>query len=126
MATGARERSIIRSSDRVSTSRIALANIEFAVSPDDSVRLARQAIADASAQRADIICFPESYVPGYRSPASRLPPPDQAFLDRAWADVARAAAAGQITVVLGTERVVDHRRLISTLVINRDGSFQGF
>jgi predicted amidohydrolase len=110
---------------RVSTSRIALANIELAASPDDSVRLAKTAIAEASGQRADIICFPECYVPGYRT-TGKLPPPDPEFLDRAWADIAQAAAAGNITVVLGTERVVDNRLLISALVINRDGSFEGF
>ena len=110
----------------MSTSRIALANIEFAASPDDSVRLVKTAIAEASAQRADIICFPECYVPGYRTTARPLPPPDPEFLDRAWTDIAQAAAAGNITVVLGTERIVGDRLLISALVINRDGSLEGF
>jgi predicted amidohydrolase len=112
--------------DDVSTSRIALANIEFAASPDESVSLATQAIADASALRADIICFPESYVPGYRTTLRPLPPPDQSFLERAWSEISRAAAAGNIAVVLGTERVVDHRLLISALVINPDGTRAGW
>jgi predicted amidohydrolase len=109
----------------VSTSRIALANIEFAVSPDDSVKLATLAIAEASARHADIICFPESYVPGYRTTLRPLPPPDHGFLERAWSAISRAAAAGNIAVVLGTERVVDHRLLISALVIDRDGTRAG-
>jgi predicted amidohydrolase len=112
--------------DHVSTSRIALANIQFAASPDESVSLAVRAIADASAEQADIICFPESYVPGYRTATRPLPPPDQRFLERAWSEISRAAAAGHIAVVLGTERVVEQRLLISTLVINRDGTVAGF
>ena len=44
--------------------RIALANIRAATSPDESVALARQAIARAAAERAEIVCFPEGYVPG--------------------------------------------------------------
>ena len=110
----------------MSTSRIALANIQFAASPDESVSLAVRAIADASAERADIICFPESYVPGYRTATRPLPPPDEGFLERAWSEISRAAAAGHIAVVLGTERVVERRLLISTLVINRDGTVAGF
>ena len=110
----------------MSTIRVALANIPYAASPAESVRLATEAIADASAGRADVICFPESYVPGYRTAARPAQPPDPEFLEAAWSEISRAAAAGAITVVLGTERVVDHRLLISALVINRDGRRQGF
>src|SRR6476659_7710294 len=106
--------------------RIALANLPFASSPDESVVFANRAIADAAAEHADVICFPEAYVPGYRAATKPLPPADAGFLDRAWADIARAALAGHITVVLGTERVVDDRLLLSALVINRDGSLEGF
>ena len=110
----------------MSTSRIALANIQFAASADESVSLALQAIADASAERADVICFPESYVPGYRTTTRTPPPPDAVFLERAWSSIARAAAELNIAVVLGTERVVEGRLLISALVINRDGTVAGF
>ena len=106
--------------------RIALANLPFASSPDESVICANQAIAEASAEHADVICFPEAYVPGYRAAAKPLTPADSGFLDRAWAEIARAALAGDITVILGTERVVDDRLLLSALVINRDGSLEGF
>lgn len=106
--------------------RIALANLPFASSPDESVVFATQAIAEAVAEHADVICFPEAYVPGYRTATKPLAPADSGFLDRAWAEIARAARAGHITVVLGTERVVDDRLLLSALVINRDGSLEGF
>src|SRR5262245_50255980 len=110
----------------VSHIRIALANIEFPTSPDESVTLAKQAIADAAAAQAAVICFPEAYVPGYRTAARSLASPDQEFLDDAWAEVANAARANDITVILGTERVLDGQLLISTLVIDRDGTPQGF
>jgi predicted amidohydrolase len=110
----------------MSTIRIALANIRFPTSPEESVTLAQNAIAQASQERADIICFPECYVPGYRAIGKQVPPPDPAFLDRAWSAIAAAAAEGNVGVVLGTERVVDGRLLISALVINRDGTIAGF
>jgi len=47
-------------------------------------------VARAADAFADVVCFPECYVPGYRTPASTLPPPDAAFLERAWSSVAAA------------------------------------
>lgn len=110
----------------MATARIALANLPYPDSPDDSVARAERAIHEAAAAGAEIICFPEAYVPGYRGLGHKPPPPDAAFLERAWARIAKAAAASNIAVVLGTERVVDGTPMISALVINRDGSVAGF
>src|SRR5688572_31955241 len=91
----------------MSTVRIALANVRVPTTPDDSVRLATSAVADAGRQGAAVICFPECFIPGYRWPGHQTPPPDPAFLDRACATVADAARLARIAVVLGTERVTD-------------------
>ncbi len=88
----------------MSTYRIALANLPFPATPDESVALAVEAIAHAGREQAGVICFPECYVPGYRAPGRAVPPPDRAFLTRAWKAVAAAAASADITVALGTER----------------------
>ena len=106
--------------------RIALANIPRAASPDESVTLALAAIGEAGRGGADIVCFPEAYVPGYRLLGGHVLPPDAFFLQRAWSRVAAAAAAANVAVILGTERVVDEGVLISTVVINRDGTKAGF
>jgi predicted amidohydrolase len=106
--------------------RIALANIPRASSPDQSVVLAIGAIEDAGRAQADIICFPEAYVPGYRLMAATVPPPDEIFLQRAWTRIAAAAAKANVAVILGTERVTDDGVAISALVINRDGTKAGF
>ena len=90
------------------------------------MRLAEDAVAEAGRERADVICFPECFVPGYRAPGKAVPPPDQAFLDRAWLAVAAAAAKADVAVILGTERVVDGRPMITALVVNRDGTMGGF
>ena len=110
----------------MSTHRIALANIPFPATPEESVTLAEQAIEEASTRRADIICFPECFIPGYRSIGRRAPPPDKVFLERAWSAVSVAAAKANVAVVLATERVVDGALLISAMVINRDGTTAGF
>jgi predicted amidohydrolase len=110
----------------MNTFRIALANLRFPANPAESVALTEQAVAQASGEGAGIVCFPECYVPGYRAPGRQVPPPDAAFLERAWTAIATAASKAKIAVVLGTERVTDSGLLASALVIDRDGTMAGF
>ena len=106
--------------------RIALANIRTASTPDESVTLATAAIADAARQGAQIVCFAEAYVPGYRWPGAAAPAPDAAFLERAWSVVADAARQAGIAVILGTEKVTPRGLVLGALVINADGSVAGW
>jgi predicted amidohydrolase len=106
--------------------RIALANIRFPGSPEESVTLAVQAIVQAAAERAGIVCFPECFVPGYRGMGKRVPPPDPPFLERAWSTIAAVAARAGVGVVLGTERVIQDALFATALVIDRDGTIAGF
>jgi predicted amidohydrolase len=110
----------------MSTVRIALANLRFPATPEESVTSAEQSIAQASTERADVICFPECFVPGYRGVDKRVPHPDPAFLEGAWSTIAAAAQKANVVVVLGTERVVDGALLASAIVIDRDGTAAGF
>lgn len=106
--------------------RIALANLRAGETPDDAVALACEAVREAAREGARVVCFPECYVPGYRVPGSTLPPIDVRYLEDAWREVAEATAEARVTVVLGTERVVDGAPRISALVLNPDGSTAGF
>ena len=110
----------------MTTCRIALANLPYPATPEQSVVLAEQAVAQASIERAGVICFPECFVPGYRGQGKKVPSPDAAFLERAWSAIAAAAAEAHVTVVLGTERIVGDALLATALVINQDGSMEGF
>ena len=106
----------------MSPSRIALANIRYPATPEESVTLAEQAIAQAHIERAGIVCFPECFSPGYRGLGKTVPPPDRAFLERAWSSIRAAAAKANLAVVLGTERLVDEALLATALVVNPDGT----
>jgi predicted amidohydrolase len=106
--------------------RIAVANLRFPPTPEESVASACKAIRQAALERADLICFPECYVPGYRGFGRVIPAPDPAFLERAWAKIAATAGECNVGVLLGTERVVGGALFISVLVINRDGVVAGF
>lgn len=106
--------------------RIALANLPFPATPDESLSRVLDAVRLAGSQQADAVCFPESYLPGYRSSRERVTPVAGDFLERAWSDVSAAAGQADVAVFLGTERVVAGQLRISTLVVNRDGSVAGF
>jgi predicted amidohydrolase len=110
----------------ISTFRIALANLRFARTPEESVTLAEQAITQASKENAGLVCFPECFVPGYRAVGKAVPPPDSGFLEEAWTTIAAAAARAQVAVVLGTERVTEDGLLATALVIYPDGTSAGF
>jgi predicted amidohydrolase len=102
--------------------RIALANIPPPASAEDSVTQTVSSIAEAAAQGAGIVCFPECYIPGYRAVVR----PDAGFLEDAWQTVRRAAARGNIAVILGTERFVDDQLRLTALIVDPSGWVAGF
>ena len=108
------------------TYRIALANIRFATTPQQSIDLATNAIEQAAAAKARIICFPECFIPGLRCTTRHVAPPDGLFLARARNAVAAAAAKVEVTVIMGTERLIGDELRATALVINRDGTIAGF
>ena len=110
----------------MSTVRIALANVRVPATAQESVLLATSTVAEAGRLGALVVCFPECFIPGYRWPGTTAPPPDPAFLERAWSDVANAARVAGITVILGTERVTDRGLQITACVISPDGTIAGW
>jgi predicted amidohydrolase len=108
------------------TLRIALANLRYPESPEAAIARAVAAVHEAAARGAALVVFPECYVPGYRWPTREVPPPDAAYLERAWNAVADAAAQASIMVVLGTERITDAGVMLTALVINERGERVGW
>jgi len=106
--------------------RIALANLPYPATPDESVTLAEEAIGCAAAAEAAIVCFPECYVPGYRGLGYAPPPPDAAFLEQAWEAIRAAASEAHVAVILGTERVSGDSVIAAALVVDGEGAVAGF
>src|ERR1700733_4520051 len=86
--------------------RIALANLRYPASREDSVALVEEAIADAGAAGAVLVAFPECFIPGYRAPGRDVAPADARFLERAWTAVAAACGRAKVAAMVGTERFV--------------------
>ncbi|BDC51806.1 hypothetical protein F183_A41210 [Bryobacterales bacterium F-183] len=107
---------------------VALAQLPFPETREESVEAAVAAIAEAARNGASVVAFPECFVPGYRAPDRNVLPPDAAWLESAWAVVANAAGEHKINVVLGTERLVPERELplASALVVDASGNVAGF
>lgn len=107
---------------------VALAQLPFPDSREQSVEAAVAAIQEASGAGAAVVAFPECFVPGYRAPDREVAPPDEAWLETAWNRVARAAGEHRIAVVLGTERIVlEHELPVpSALVVDASGNVAGF
>lgn len=108
------------------TTRIALANLAFPASPEAAVAATTAAIAEAAARGAELVCFPECFVPGYRALGAPVPPAGAEWLDAAHTRVAEAAEQARIAVALGTERFVDGALRITVLVIGPDGTRLGW
>lgn len=106
--------------------RVALANLRFPATREESVALAEWAIHEASAAGAGLVAFPECFVPGYRAAGKGVLPPDSAFLERAWTTIAAACAKAKLATVVGTERIVDGALRATALVVAADGTIAGF
>jgi predicted amidohydrolase len=105
---------------------IALASPRVATSFDEGLEKAGRFIADASAQGASIVCFPEAWLPGLHGQGFEVLPfgiEQQQRLLRIVSDLARQHAIG---VILGTERITDAGRQIASYVIDDRGDVLGY
>ncbi|HWA73535.1 MAG TPA: carbon-nitrogen hydrolase family protein [Polyangiaceae bacterium] len=106
--------------------RIALANLRFPKTPQESLELALEAVKQSALAGAAVVCFPECFLPGYRSAGRAGAPPNRDFLEHAYASIAETASLSRVTVVLGAERLQEDQLMASAIVIDADGSVAGF
>ncbi|HEV2827286.1 MAG TPA: carbon-nitrogen hydrolase family protein, partial [Pyrinomonadaceae bacterium] len=79
-----------------------------------------------SAQGAEIVCFPEAYLPGLRGQDFEVLPWDLAAQDRVLTTVAEWARTYAISIILGMEKLTAARRQIAAVVIDSRGQLQGY
>lgn len=104
---------------------IALASPRIAMTVDDGLERIRRLMVESSSQGAEIVCFPEAYLPGLRGLDFDVPPWDEVLQERALRTVAGWAREYGLAVILGMERITGFGRQIVSFVIGADGSVQG-
>jgi predicted amidohydrolase len=105
---------------------IALASPRVASSLDDGLARVDRCLSEASAQGAEIVCFPEAYLPGLRGQDFDVFHYDLAQQNRALEEVSALARTHKVATILGMEVVCKAGRQIAACVIDAEGEFQGY
>ena len=104
---------------------VGLASPAVAHDLDDGLARIDRLLVEASARRAEIVCFPEAYLPGLRGQDFEVWPFDAAIEARALAAVAAMARRHGVATILGMEHVTDAGRQIAAFVIDEHGTVLG-
>lgn len=105
---------------------IALASPRVASSIEDGLDKIKQSLSEAAAQGAEIVCFPEAYIPGLRGQDFEVPPFDKAQQERVLQVVAQLARTYRVATVLGMEWIANAGRQIVAVVLDASGEIQGY
>lgn len=105
---------------------IGLASPRIASTLDEGLDKVRTMLAEASAQGAEIVCFPEAYIPGLRGQDFEVFAFDLAQQERVLRVVTQWALEFSIATILGTERYTQAGRENVAVVIDAQGAIQGY
>lgn len=105
---------------------IALASPAVATTLHDALHKIDHSLAGAAAQGAEIVCFPEAYIPGLRGQDFDVLPFDEHRQAQALRGVQEMARRHRIATILGTERITEAGRQIAAFVIDARGEVLGF
>lgn len=104
---------------------IALASPRVATTFDDGLEKIKALLSEASSRGAEIVCFPEAYIPGLRGQDFEVWAFEGAQESRALRAVAQWARTYAIATILGMERLTNAGRQIAAFVIDARGEIQG-
>jgi predicted amidohydrolase len=104
---------------------IGLASPRVASTLEEGLEKIRRLLSEASAQGAEIVCFPEAYLPGLRGQDFDVLPFDETQQERALGTVAEFARDLSVATILGIERLAPEGRQIAAYVIDGRGRIQG-
>jgi predicted amidohydrolase len=104
---------------------IGLASPAVATSLDDGLRRIERLLGEASAQGAEIVCFPEAYLPGLRGQDFEVWTFERAQQEQALQAVAQLARAHRVATILGMERLTEAGRQIAAFVLDAGGRLLG-
>jgi predicted amidohydrolase len=105
---------------------IALATPRVASTLEDGLDKIERFLSEASAQGAEIVCFPEAYLPGLRGQDFDVLPFDETTQEQVIRAVTRWSRTYKVATILGMERLTSEGRQITAFVFDARGEIQGF
>jgi N-carbamoylputrescine amidase len=105
---------------------IGLASPGIATSIENGLARIERFLSEASAQGAEIVCFPEAYLPGLRGQDFEVLPFDRTQQERVLEAVSQLARTYRVATILGMERLTEAGRQIAACVIDARGQIQGY
>src|SRR5437899_7168004 len=96
---------------------IALASPRVAPSLDEGLDKIKRLMSEASGQGAEIVCFPEAYIPGLRGQDFEVYPFDEKQQGRALQAVSEWSRSFALATILCVERTSEAGRQIAAFVI---------
>ncbi len=104
---------------------LALATPRVATSIDEGLAAAKQFLAEAAAQQAEIVCFPEAWLPGLRGLDFTVLPFEREQHALLVKTISHWAKEYKIATIMGTERITEKGRQIAAYVFDANGEWQG-
>lgn len=105
--------------------RIALASPPVASSLDEGLAHVGRCLSEAAAGGAEVVCFPEAYLPGLRGLDFDVPAFDERDQRRVLDAASSLAKQHSLAVVLGMEWLAEGGRQIVAVVMDADGRTLG-
>lgn len=106
--------------------RIGLASPRIASSIAEGVAKVKRFLAQASAQNVEIVCFPESYIPGLRGQDFTVPINNQAALTSALDEICQAAKEHSVTTIIGMDWETESGLQNVAFVVSQTGEILGY
>jgi predicted amidohydrolase len=104
---------------------IALASPRIAKTLDEGLDKIERLLSEASARGAEVVCFPEAYIPGLRGQDFEVLPFDRTQQERVLEAAAQLSRKYAVATILGMERLTEAGRQIAAFVIDAQGQVQG-
>ncbi len=102
-------------------SRVAVGQTPLTATLDEAVPVVVAAVEEAGRLGAQVLCLPETCLPGHRSQPREVPEYTAADVDAAVDAVAAAAGRAGVVTIVGAERPAAAGREIVAVVVDADG-----
>ncbi|MCQ6958828.1 carbon-nitrogen hydrolase family protein [Mucilaginibacter aquariorum] len=106
--------------------KVALASPTFPKSIADGLAITKRLVKDAAAQQAEIICFPESFIPGYPLADFKVEKASAEELQEALNKICEIAATNNIAIIMPMDWYDGDKFLNIAHVISAEGEILGY